>query len=190
MMMNDSILYSEELAYMNPLIKRVDSKNQFERWFFAKKKDMKVVDRIKEQHDFHLTIVQKLHEAGVRIVCGTDAGIGVTLPVFSIHKELAFYKEAGLSNYEVLRTATVNAAQTHAVMNTMGTIEKGKIANLLLVDSNPLVELSSLKRPSQVFIKGRNLNREQLDSFNEKAKDRENLIASALRYLENLFVEN
>jgi hypothetical protein len=189
MMMDDAILDSESLEYMNPLIKMDDSKRQFERWFNAKQNDPKTVDRIKSQHDFHLTIVKKLHEAGVPIICGTDGGIGVTLPGFSMHKELAFYKEAGLSNYEVLKTATVNASQTHSMMNQFGTIEEGKIANLLLLDHNPLVTLSSLKKPNYVFIKGRKLNRETLDSFNEKAKNRKNIIATALRYLENLIIE-
>ncbi len=189
MMMDDDILDSESLEYMNPLIKMDDSKRQFERWFNAKQNDPKTVDRIKNQHDFHLTIVKKLHEAGVPIICGTDAGIGVTLPGFSIHKELAFYKEAGFSNYEVLKTATVNASKTHAKMNQLGTIEEGKIANLLLIDENPLVDLSSLKNPSYVFVNGRKLNRKTLDSFNEKAYNRKNLIATSLKYLENLIVE-
>ena len=189
MMMNDEILDSESLNYMNPLIKMVDSKRQFDRWFNAKKEDHTTVDRIKSQHDFHVTIVKKLHEAGVPIICGTDAGIGVTLPGFSFHKELAFYKEAGLSNYEVLKTATVNPSQAHSIMNQLGTIEEGKIANLLLVDKNPLVELSSLENPICVFVKGRKLNIEILDSYNEKAKNRKNLIATALRYLENLIIE-
>ncbi|MBT8293337.1 MAG: amidohydrolase family protein [Eudoraea sp.] len=189
MMMNDAILDSEALGYINPLIKKVDSKNQFDRWYNTKQVDSGVVGRIKKQHDFHLNIISKLHNAGIPIICGTDAGIGVTIPGFSIHKELAFYKEAGLSNYEVLKTATVNASQTHSIMNQLGTIEKGKIANLLIVDDNPLTELSSLENPSSVFVKGRILNRETLDSFEEKARNRKNLIASALRYLENLIIE-
>ena len=189
MMINDSILEAEPLSYMNPLIKKVDSKNQFNRWHNAKMEDSNVVDRIKNQHDFHLEIVAELHKDGVPILCGTDAGIGVTLPGFSIHKELAFYKEAGLSNYEVLKTATVNAAQTHSIMNQLGTIEEGKVANLLLVDHNPLMELSTLENPSSIFIKGRKINRKTLLSFKEKAKNRKNLIASALRYLENLLIE-
>jgi imidazolonepropionase-like amidohydrolase len=189
MMINDSILDSESLKYMNPLIKKTDSKKQFERWFNAKREDPETVGRIKKQHDFHMTIVKKLHEAGVTIICGTDAGIGVTLPGFSIHTELAFYKKAGLSNYEVLKTATVNASKTHTLMNQLGTIEQGKIANLLIVDSNPLTELSSLKEPSTVFVKGRKLDRETLELYNEKARNRKNLMASALRYLEHLIVE-
>lgn len=189
MMINDAILESESLAYMNPLIKKVDSKNQFERWFNTKQNDSTSVSRIKNQHDFHITIVQKLYESDVNIVCGTDAGIGVTLPGFSIHKELAFYKEAGLSNYEVLKTATVNASKTHSFMNSMGTIEAGKIANLLLVDENPLLALSSLENATNVFVNGRKLDRETLESYNEKAKNRKNIMASALRYLESLIFE-
>ena len=189
MMIDDSILESQSMGYMNPLIKKVDSKNQFERWFNAKQNDSTAVSRIKKQHDFHIAIVQKLHESGVNIVCGTDAGIGITLPGFSIHQELKFYKEAGLSNYEVLKTATVNASKTHSFMKSLGTVETGKTANLLLVEENPLAELSTLENPTCVFIKGRKLDRETLDSFKEKAKNRRNLLASALRYLENLIVE-
>ncbi|MGB5323263.1 amidohydrolase family protein [Lutimonas sp.] len=189
MLIDDNILSSEQLEYMNPLIEKVDSKAQFERWYTTKLRDSSIVMSIKNQHDFHLKIIKELHEADVTIVCGTDAGIGVTLPGFSIHQELAFYKEAGLSNYEVLKTATVNASRTHSIMNNMGTIEVGQVANLILLDSNPLLDLSALQNPSTVFIKGRKLNRETLDSFEEKAKSRKNLIASAVRYLENLIIE-
>ncbi|MCF6213231.1 MAG: amidohydrolase family protein [Flavobacteriaceae bacterium] len=189
MLINDNILESEQLQFMNPLIKKVDSKAQFERWYNTKLRDSTIVNAIKEQHNFHLKILKKLHEAGVTIICGTDAGIGITIPGFSIHQELAFYKEAGLSNYEVLKTATVNASKTHSIMNKMGTIEVGKVANLILVGNNPLLDLSSLQNPSTVFIKGRKLDRETLDSFEEKARNRKNLVASAVRYLENLIIE-
>ena len=174
---------------MNPLIKKTDSQKQFERWFNEKQENPSTVERIKKQHNFHMTIVKKLHKAGVTIICGTDGGIGVTIPGFSIHQELAFYKDAGLSNYEVLKTATVNASQTHSIMNQLGTIEEGKIANLLLVDENPLINLSSLKKPTFIFVNGRKLNRQTLNSFNEKAKNRKNLMATALMYLENLIIE-
>lgn len=189
MMINDSILDSESLKYINPLIKSVDSKNQFERWFNAKLEDYTTIQRIKQQHDFHLTIVQKLHEANVNIICGTDAGIGVTVPGFSIHKELAFYKEAGLSNYEVLKTATIHAAQTHKTMNNLGSIEEGKIANLILLKENPLEDLNTLKSLQMVMVKGRKISVENLELFNEKAKERNNFLASVLRYAENQLIE-
>jgi hypothetical protein len=189
MLIDDQILESEQLQFINPLIKKVDSKAQFERWNTAKQRDSSIVKTIKKQHDFHLKIIRKLHKAGVTFISGTDAGIGVTIPGFSIHQELAFYKEAGFSNHETLKTATINASKTHTIMNNMGTIEVGKIANLIVVDDNPLLDLSVLKKPTTVFIKGRKLNRKTLDNYEKKAKKRNNLIASAFRYLENLIVE-
>ena len=189
MLIDDKILESEKLQFMNPLIKKVDSKAQFERWYNTKLRDSSIVRAIKKQHDFHLKIINQLHEVGVTFICGTDAGIGVTIPGFSIHQELAFYKEAGLSNYEVLKTATINASKTHSIMGEMGTIEVGKIANLILIDNNPLSDLSVLQNPTTVFIKGRKLSRKTLDSFEKKAENRNNLIASAVRYLENLIIE-
>ena len=189
MLIDDNILESEQLKFMNPLIKKLDSKEQFDRWYKTKLRDSSIVKKIKDQHDLHIKIIKKLHKEGVTFICGTDAGIGVTIPGFSIHQELAFYKKAGLSNYEVLKTATINASKTHSIMNNMGTIEVGKIANLLLVDSNPLLDLSALQNPTIVFIKGRKLNKDSLNYFEEKARNRKNLIVSAVRYLENLIFE-
>jgi imidazolonepropionase-like amidohydrolase len=189
MLIDDNILETKALQFMNPLIKKMDSKAQFDRWTTSKLKDSSVVNTIKKQHEFHLKIIKKLHKVDVTFICGTDAGIGITIPGVSIHQELAFYKEAGLSNYEVLKTATLNASKTHSIMNAMGTIEVGKIANLLLIDNNPLLDLSALKNPTHVFIKGRKLDKVTLNSFENKARNRSNLIASALRYLENLVVE-
>lgn len=189
MLIDDNILESEQLQFMNPLIKNVDSKAQFQRWYNTKLRDASVVKTIEDQHNFHLKIIKKLHDARVTLICGTDAGIGVTIPGFSIHQELAFYKKAGLSNYEALKTATVNASKTHSVMNNMGTIEVGKVANLILVDNNPLSDLTELKNLEAVFIKGRMLNREILNNFKQQARKRNNLIVSALRYLENLILE-
>ncbi len=189
MLQNDTILSSEDLDYMNPLIRMVDSQAQFDRWHGSKNDDATVTKRIKDQHDFHLLIVKKLYNRGVNIVCGTDGGIGITLPGFSIHQELEFYKQVGMSNYEVLKTATVNPAKTHNFLNDLGSIEKGKMANLLLLDENPLEELKTLQTPKMVFVKGRKVNREQLSLFTEKAKNRNNLMATALRYAEYLLLE-
>ena len=174
---------------MNPLLKEVDSKAQFDRWQNTKLRDENIETTIKNQHDFHLKIIKELNEAGGVIISGTDAGIGVTLPGFSLHKELAFYKEAGLSNYEVLKTATINASKTHKIMNDLGSIEVGKTANFILTEDNPLSDLSTLQKPSFVFIRGRKLDREQLNTFDQKAKNRSNLIATGLRYAENMFVK-
>ena len=189
MLEDDEILSDSMVQFMNPGIKMLDSQAQFERWHNTKLEDTAVVNRIKNQHEFHLLAIRKIHDAGGNIVCGTDAGIGITIPGYSIHQELEFYRQAGLSNYEVLKTATVNAAKVHKIMNNMGAVEEGKIANLILVDNNPLVELDALKKPRMVFVNGRGLERSSLDLFEAKARNRHGLLATLIRFVENSVVE-
>jgi len=189
MIMDEDILSSEEVKMMNPSIQINDSKIQFDRWQGTKVHEPTVDVRIKKQHEFHLLAISKLHAAGVNIVCGTDAGIGVTLPGFSIHEELAFYKEAGLTNYEVLKTATANIARSHSVMKDLGTVESGKVANLILLKQNPLDNLQALKDIEWVMLKGKKLDAEHLENLKAKAKDRKNFLATALRYIEYMIIE-
>ena len=189
MLLHDDILSSDELRFMNPMIRMTDSKDQFKRWQNTLVEDSTIIDAIFNQHKFHLRIIKELHDSGISIICGTDAGIGITIPGASIHQELAFYKQCGLTNYEVLATATINASRTHEVMRSMGSIEEGKLANLILVEDNPLQDLGALKDPDVVFIKGHKLERETLKKYEQKAANRKNLVVSALRYLEYLLVE-
>jgi len=189
LIINDDILNSEEVEYMNPLIKLLDSKSQFNRWDNAKKNDPAIEKNILDQHHFHLLAIKKMHDAGVNIVCGTDAGIGITVPGLSIHQELRFYGKAGLSNYEVLKTATINPSKTHSVMGNIGSIENNKIANLILLKNNPLEDLRALENPEVVFITGRAIDQKVLHEFKTKARKRNNLIVTILRFLENKVVE-
>jgi hypothetical protein len=183
------ILSSEELSYISPIIRMVDSKAQVDRWTQAQAGDPETKQRIHDQHLFHLRAIREIHEAGGTIVCGTDAGIGVTPPGYAIHQELVFYQEAGLSNYEVLKTATINASRMHDWMKDVGSIEPGKKANLLLTSDNPLTDLITLQNPKWVMVKGRIIEQEKLEELVSRAKDRKNLIASLLRYVENMVVE-
>ena len=189
MLTEEELLQEESVAYINPLFKKVDTEAQVARWQGEKSRDPEVIERILNQHEFHLYIVKKLHEADVNIVCSTDAGIAVGAPGFSIHQELAHYREAGLNNYEVLKTATVNPSIVHREFNDMGSIEKGKWANLILCDENPLESLEALEQPRWVMIKGRLLDSKTLDSFKNKAHDRTNITSTALYWIENLWIE-
>lgn len=189
MLHDDDVLNSEQVAYINPLIKKIDSKVQLERWTSEKEAHPDIVDRIQEQHVFHLHIVNELNQIGVNIVSGTDAGIGITAPGFSIHEELAFYLEAGMTNYGALKTATINPSKVHDKLHAIGTIQEGKKANLILTDQNPLDNLKVLKNPKWVMVDGRMLNPELMEQFKSKAKNRKGLVATALRWVEYLLVE-
>lgn len=187
--LGENVLISEPVHYINPLIQKVDSKAQFDRWANEKENNNSIKASIYKQHQFHLYIIKRMNDAGVHIICGTDAGIGITSPGYSIHQELALYKEAGLSNYDVLKTATINPSKTHKELEQVGSIEKGKLANFILTSKNPLEDLSVLNNPEWVMIKGRKINKTLLNEFTENSIDRNNLIVTGLRYAEYLFIE-
>lgn len=183
---NPDILEDSQIQFMNPMIRMVDSKAQADRWIGSLSRDSALTNRILDQHNFHLKIVQALHRSGINLVCGTDAGIGITVPGNSLRQELQFFKEAGLSNFEVLQTATYNPSKTHQFLNETGSIQVGKIANMLIVPENPLADLENVRNPEYVFVRGRVFTSETLEYYRERAMDRPNLLISFLRYAEYL----
>jgi hypothetical protein len=88
-----------------------------------------------------LALVRTLHEAGVTIVPGTDALAG-----FALHRELELYAEAGIPPADVLRIATLGAARVMKKDAELGSIEPGKLADLILIDGDPLVRMSDIRR--------------------------------------------
>jgi amidohydrolase family protein len=114
--------------------------------------------------DFMKTVTGRLHRQGVRLVAGTDAlGAPLIVPGISLHSELELLVQCGLSPYEAIRTATTNAAAMLRRDAEFGTVTVGKRADLLLLDRNPLQNLSAMKRPLGVMVRGRWLVREELD---------------------------
>jgi len=95
-----------------------------------------------------LDLTFAMHRAGVPLVAGTDGTAGLGL-----HRELALYVKAGIAPLEALRIATWNAARVAGVDDIKGSIERGKLADLLLVDGDPSVNITDLHRVSFV-IKG------------------------------------
>jgi len=189
MLTNDVILESEDLQYINPLFRSVDSEAQVARWQGEKSRNPEITENILRQHKFHLYIINQLQENGINIVSSTDAGIAASPAGFSIHQELKLYKEAGLSNYEVLRTATHNASMVHKEFKDLGEVSPGKMANLILTLENPLNNLETLKEPEWVIIKGRLIEKKLLTLFKEKAYNRNNMVVSAINWIENLLIE-
>jgi hypothetical protein len=107
-----------------------------------------------------------LHEKGVLLVAGSDAmGRPFIPPGSSLHRELQILTDNGLTPYEAVRTATVNAATFLGKQREFGTIAPGMRADLLLVDGNPLHDLNRLKQPLGVMVRGRWLTRTQLQEL-------------------------
>ncbi|HEX2222771.1 MAG TPA: amidohydrolase family protein [Thermoanaerobaculia bacterium] len=88
-----------------------------------------------------LRMAKMLYDQGIPIVAGTDS-----MPGFALHRELELYAQAGIPAGEVLRIATLGAAQVARQEKDLGTIEPGKLADLILVDGDPAGRISDIRR--------------------------------------------
>lgn len=179
-------LQDSSTLWMNPLIKMVDSEAQWVNWHERKQRDSAVGAHLLQQHRFHLLVVKAFHDAGVKIVCGTDAGIGITAPGRSIHRELAFYVQAGMTPFEALQTATVHAAQVHRAFADMGTIAPGQRAHLLLLKENPLANIHALQHIDKVILQQQIIEVAALEEKALQVQNRNNWLVTAWRYAEYL----
>lgn len=109
-----------------------------------------------------LRMVSEMQRAGVELLAGTDIGPGYPVAGFALHDELGLLVQAGLTPMEALRTATYNPAQYLGLLGSLGTIERGKIADLLLLDANPLDDIGNTRKINAVVIEGRYLPQETL----------------------------
>jgi imidazolonepropionase-like amidohydrolase len=111
-----------------------------------------------------LAVVRAMHRAGVPFLAGTDTASGVyVFPGFSLHEEMQLFVQAGFTPLEALQCATRNPAEYLGRLTEMGTIEKGKVADLVLLDANPLDDIANTKRIAGVVAAGRYLSRADLD---------------------------
>jgi imidazolonepropionase-like amidohydrolase len=113
-------------------------------------------DDFRKSFDKMVGLVTKLHQAGVRIVAGTD-GYGLELV-----RELELYERAGLTNPEALQTATIVPARMTSMDDRVGSIAKGKTADIILVDGDVSKDIRNLRHVDTVFLDGYRLDGEQL----------------------------
>ena len=113
-------------------------------------------DDFRKSFDKMIGLVTKLHQAGVRIVAGTD-GYGLELV-----RELELYQQAGLTNSEALQTATIIPARMTGMDNRVGSIATGKTADIILVDGDVSKNLGNLRHVDTVFLDGYRLKGEEL----------------------------
>jgi hypothetical protein len=110
-----------------------------------------------------LEVVGAMNKAGVRIVAGTDVLNPFAFPGFSLHDELGLLVEAGLTPAQALRAATLNPAVYLGEEKTSGTIDAGRNADLVLLDASPVDDIGNTKRIAAVIVRGRFLDRGELD---------------------------
>jgi imidazolonepropionase-like amidohydrolase len=114
---------------------------------------------------YRLVALAKL--AKTEILAGTDTGDPYVVPGAALHDELEQLVEAGLTPREALEAATLAPARFFEVENEMGAIERGKLADMVLLDANPLDDIRNVRKVEAVFTHGRYYARKDLDAILE-----------------------
>jgi len=99
--------------------------------------------------------VKLLHDNGILLTAGTDANNPWIVPGDSFHQELILLKDCGLSNQEVLKIATLNGAKLLNIEDRIGTIEEGKEADLVLLNSNPMEDIQNTRDINHIILDGK-----------------------------------
>lgn len=110
-----------------------------------------------------LALAGALHRAGVPLLAGTDSFDGFDISGFSLHQELELLVRAGLKPAQALKAATLNPAKFLGRERDLGTVEKGKLANLVLLGANPMQNIRNTRNIRGVVLNGRFFDRVELD---------------------------
>ena len=121
-----------------------------------------VDDSARRQYDFALRITAEMARAGVPILAGTDTGDPWTVPGATLHEELALLVEAGLSPAAALRTATLEPARLMHRQNLYGQLRPGFAADIVLLEANPLTDITNTRRIESVVLKGKQIGKPAL----------------------------
>ena len=122
--------------------------------------------------DFNCPLVKAFVEGGVPVLTGTDAPVPGLAPGFALHDEFESLARCGMSNLQVLESTTRLSAEWLGKLPDRGTVESGKRADLVLLDANPLENISNTRRIAAVIANGHYLPRAELDQRLERIADR------------------
>lgn len=163
----DEFANDPESKYMNP--------KTVEQWI-ASKKNLRSNELYNEASmekfiQLRRKLILECQKNGVGLLLGCDAPQVFNVPGFSTHHELAYLVGCGLTPYEALRTGTVNVAK-YLKLTDSGIIRKGAIADLVLLQSNPLSDITNSQKIEGVFIRGNYLSKEEIAASLKKLEKR------------------
>lgn len=142
-----AFLKREGVNTLNPFISEIEQES-YDYWL------RQPTDSRSEHHAFYKKATKIFQEEGVTLLAGTDSGIFTNIPGKSLIDELNLMVDAGLTPSQVLKAATVNSAGALGLGNKLGKVDVGYIADLILVDNNPLDDISELLSLSGVLSNG------------------------------------
>ncbi|MCC6319052.1 MAG: amidohydrolase family protein [Gemmatimonadaceae bacterium] len=119
----------------------------------------------KRVYDRQLEIVRLLHDAGAKFLAGTDLSNPYIYPGLSLHDELAHFVANGFTPLEALQSATRNPARFLHATDSLGAVKQGYVADLVVLDANPLVDIRNVARVHAVVLNGRLIDAAQRESL-------------------------
>ncbi len=161
--MNDSVFAADPRVKYMP--EQIASGWDWKKDFRFKNRAPEDWENSRRTYRLNMQILGAMNRAGVPILAGTDMLNPFTFPGFSLHDELALLHEAGLSPAEALRAATLSPAVFMNATDSLGTVEKGKRADLVLLDANPLDDIHNTQKVNAVVLNGRLYDRAALDAI-------------------------
>lgn len=111
-----------------------------------------------------------MRNARVRILAGSDAANPYTVPGWSLHEELALLVAAGLSPMEALQSATTGPVEFLGLTDSLGSVSVGRVADLVLLEGNPLLGIRNTSRIAAVVLNGRLIDSDQLRRLSLQAE--------------------
>lgn len=178
-----SYMDSIDADAINPFVRTVYQQTSFKRWLEASE----VQGEYNQQVDKFLgTITLEMFKNGVTIGLGSDAGALTGLPGPASIDEVLLLVESGMPVYEVLRTATVNAAKVVGKASDIGQIAEGYIADLVVLNENPMEEIHTLTSPEMVIQDGKVFTHAELRQLRKESHLHMGWLLSLLRHLYHL----
>lgn len=154
----DTLVTRPEIRFVNPLTREFWTAHSS----YANAPPERIA-RLAQVVEFNNKLVKAFMAAGIPVLAGTDTSVPGMVAGFSLHDELEALARAGLTNEQVLTAATRLPTQWLGVAADRGTVERGKRADLLLLDADPLADVANTRRITAVIVGGRFLARAELD---------------------------
>jgi imidazolonepropionase-like amidohydrolase len=171
------------LDTLNPLYRRMNREFTVKRWLGASEEQAEWNLRVEA---FLQQIVAELDRQGFRLLVGSDGGTMYMPPGSSTHLEIQLLAQAGVPAHRILQAATINAATALGISDDYGTIEVDKVADLLVVEGNPLEDVETLKSAIFVIKAGQSIDQAELVALRESGRNPSSFYISLGRLLEDI----
>ena len=159
---NDTLFTNDPRLRYLPQLMRLDWEDEMAERAARDKETHKI---LLQYYNLGLSTIYRAHKAGVRILAGTDSPAQVVFPGSGLHDELRILASSGIPPGAVLKIATLEAAQFFDLDSLYGSIAKGKVADLVLLDKNPLASIDNVAEINMVIAQGNCYNRKKLDEL-------------------------